>query len=120
MPKKLDRRDAEQAVVLAQRVDVAEQVVQAQAPGDGGQRQVVARHAQRDPAQQQRGGDGEGQADPHREPGRDAVRQRQVGRGVGADADEGGLAERGQPGDAGQQHQADARPACTGRCSWPA
>ena len=39
-----DRRHAEQPVVFAERIDVAEQVVQAQAPRDGRERQVVTRH----------------------------------------------------------------------------
>ena len=50
-----ERRHAEQAVVLAERLDVAEQVVERQAPGDRRERQVVARHAQRDPAERERG-----------------------------------------------------------------
>ena len=54
MPKNVQRRNAEQAVVLAEAVEVAEQVVQRQAPGDRRQRQVVARHAQRDQAEDQR------------------------------------------------------------------
>ena len=101
------RRDAEQAVVLAEEVEVAEQVEQAQAPGDRRQRQVVARHAQRHPREDERGERGDGQADPDREPGRDAVGEGQVRRGVRAHADERRLAEGGQAGDPGEQHQAD-------------
>ena len=41
------------------------------------------------------------------EPGRGAVRRRQPGGGVGGDADERGLAERGGAADAGEQHQAE-------------
>jgi len=60
--------DTQQAVVLAQSVEVAHEVVQRQAPGDGGQRQVVARHAQRDEAHDQRTERREAQADEKREP----------------------------------------------------
>ena len=41
------------------------------------------------------------------EPRRAALHRRVPGRRVGADADERGLAERGQPADAGEQHEAE-------------
>ena len=51
--------DAQDAVVFAQRIDVAHQVIERQPPGDGGQRQVMARHAQGDEGQHQRAGAGD-------------------------------------------------------------
>ncbi len=98
---------AEDAVVFAQRLQVAHGVVQRQAPGQRGQRQVVARHAQRDPAQHDGADGGQAQADPQGQPGREPGVHREPGRGVGADADKSRLAKRGQAADAGQQHQAE-------------
>ncbi len=99
------RRNAEDAVVFAQPLHVGHRVVQHQAPGDGGERQVVPRHAQRDGAEQQRGQDGQRHADRQRQPWRQAARHGQEGGGVGADADEGGLPERSQPGHTGQHDE---------------
>ena len=101
-------RQTQQTVVLAQRFQVAHQVVQRQAPGDGRQRQVMARHAQRDGADDQRRRAADGQTDEQRQPRRQAGVQREPGTGVGADADKGRLPERGQAGHAGEQHQAHA------------
>ncbi len=63
------RLDAGDAVVFAQRVQIAHQVIERQAPGDGGQRQVVARHAQRDQREDQRGHAREEQAQRQCQPG---------------------------------------------------
>jgi hypothetical protein len=57
----------------------------------------VARHAQRQRAQQQRQQHRQRHADEERQPGRHAEARGEVGRRVGADADEGRLAEGGQP-----------------------
>ena len=97
--------DAQQAVVFAQRVQVAHEVIQRQAPGYGGQRQVVARHAQCDQAHQQRTAGGEAHAHEQREPGREAGVEREPGGGVGANAHKRGLAKRGQPAHTREQHQ---------------
>ena len=66
--KQVERRHAEQAVVLAQRLGVGHRVVDRQAPGDGRQRQVVTAHAQRQPTEQQRRRQREREADPQVEP----------------------------------------------------
>jgi hypothetical protein len=50
---------------------------------------------------------GDGQAGSSVSQGESHAAGGQVGRGVGAQTDEGRLAERGQAADAGQQHQAD-------------
>ena len=109
----LDRRDPGEAGVAAERLGRAEQEVEADAPGDRAERQVVARQLQRQ--RPERGGDRERdqQAGDQREPRRRAQpgdRCRQCVRGqhggrVGAEADERGLSERRQPADAGQQHE---------------
>ncbi|MNV63606.1 hypothetical protein D3C71_1562100 [compost metagenome] len=91
--------------MLAQPVDVAEQEIQRQAPGDGAQRQIMARQAQGDRAQQIRHHGGDDQADGQRQPGRYVVLRGQEGGGVGAQADERRLAERRQAAHAGQEHQ---------------
>ncbi|MPM85705.1 hypothetical protein SDC9_132786 [bioreactor metagenome] len=93
--------------MAAEEFDVAEQKIEADTPGDGAQRQVVAAHAQGNEPERQRDGGGQGHADEEREPGRDAVHRRQPGRGVGAEADKGRLAEGSQATDPGQQHEAD-------------
>jgi hypothetical protein len=79
-----DRRHAEQPVVLAEGVDVAEHVEQAQAPGNGGQREEVSRHAQRHPAEHECGDQRDRESHPHRDPRGDAVDEREVRRGVRA------------------------------------
>ena len=69
--------------------------------------------APRPQATAQRQQQAEHQPDP-RQPARASASQRvarlarcRPGGGVGAEADEGGLAERGQAADAGEQHQAE-------------
>ena len=61
--------DARYASVAAEEFDVAEQEIQADAPGNSAERQVVATHAQRDKAEEERDGGGDGQSDEQREPG---------------------------------------------------
>ncbi len=112
------RRNARDAGLPAQELHVAEQVVQAQPPGDGAQRQVVALQLDRDRAQQPGHDEGDEQAQRQAHPGQ-ARRAHQPaqrghrgrcradpGRGIGADAHEGRLAERGHAAHAGQHHQA--------------
>ena len=101
------RRNAGNAGVAAEEFDVAEQEIQADAPGDGTQRQVMATHAQRDEAEAERHRAGDGEADEQRDPGRKSVRRGQPRRRVGAETDKGRLAEGSQAADAGQQHQTD-------------
>ncbi len=116
-PEQAERRQAAHPRVAAQRLQVAEDVIQAQTPGDGAQRQVVPRQAQRDRAQQPGDHRRHHQPQQQTQPGHQASRdggQRLLharvggdpGRGVGAQADEGGLAEGGHAADPGQQHQA--------------
>ncbi len=105
-PERLQRRDAQQAVVLAQPLHVGHGVVERQAPCDGGQRQVVPRHAKRERTQQQRSGHRQGQPDPKREPRRNAHLGGQEGCRVGTHAHKGCLPKGGEPTHASQQHQA--------------
>jgi hypothetical protein len=67
----------------------------------------VTFHPQRDEAEEQRNDRGDREADRQREPRRRAMVNREVGRGIGAQPDERGLAERGLPCDARQQHEAE-------------
>ncbi|KAG1311528.1 hypothetical protein G6F62_014411 [Rhizopus arrhizus] len=103
--EQVDGGDVRDAGVAAQAFDGAEGEIQRQAPGNGAQRQEVARQLERDGAQQpgdeerqhQSGQQGQpgGGAQPG-QPGRQGVgaggEQR---RGVGAHAHEGGLSEAG-------------------------
>ena len=106
-PEQIDRRDAGDAGVAAQKFDVAEQVVQADPPGNRAERQVMPAHAQGDEAQRQRDGGGQRQTDAQSQPGREAVARRQPGGRVSAQADEGRLPEGSQAAHAGQQDQTD-------------
>ena len=93
-------------VVPAEPLEVAEQVVEADAPGDGAERQVVAGQAQRErrrgPARRPRSSASPPAASSH---GDQPAGGGQIGRRVGAEADERRLPERGQAADAGQQHE---------------
>jgi hypothetical protein len=93
--------------VAAERVDVAEQHRDRQAPGDRAERQEVAAEAQRQHADQQRRHAGQQQREGEAEPRREALRRRQPGGRIGGDADERGLAERRRAADAGQQHETE-------------
>ena len=101
-----DRRHAGDAVVAAERVHVAEQKVDRQAPGDGAERQEVAAKPKRYRAEKRRDQAGENERERKPEPRRGAGGSRQPGRRISADADEGRLSEGGEAGDAGQQHDA--------------
>jgi TATA-binding protein-associated factor Taf7 len=68
-----DRRNAGDAGVAAEELDIAEQEIEADAPGDGAQRQVVPAHAQRDEAEEERDRGGDGEADEQGEPRRKAM-----------------------------------------------
>jgi hypothetical protein len=100
-----ERRDARDAVIAAEEFQLAEQIEQADAPGDGAERQIMAGQPHRDDPEQ----DGRHAADQQRErqcqPRRKAIGRRQHRRGIGAEAAEGRLAERRKSADAGQQHQ---------------
>ena len=74
-----DRRNARDAVMLTEAIDVAEQERDRQSPGDRAQRQEVAAQAQRHEAQDR--GDAAGQDDGQHqsEPGRIAVHRRDPG-----------------------------------------
>ena len=101
------RRDSGHAGVAAEELQVAEQVIQADAPGDRRQRQIVAPHAQGDEAQSERDQRRQDEPDDEVEPGQPRPGldvRRQVRRDVGADPDERRLPERGLAGDSGEQH----------------
>jgi hypothetical protein len=98
---------AQDAVVLAQRIEVAHEVVQRQRPRDGRQRQVVPRHAQRDRADDRGAQAGQREPDEQRDPGRQPGVHGEVGGGVGPDAHERRLPEGGEAAHAGEQHQAE-------------
>ena len=100
------RRNPGDAVIAAEEFELAEQIEQADAPGDGAERQIVARQPHRDEAEQHRGTAADQQRQRQRQPWRHAIGRRQHRRGVGAEAAKRRLAERGQAADAGQQHQA--------------
>ena len=104
------------AGLAAQELQVAEQVVQAQPPRDGAQRQVVARQLDGDGAQAPRDQEGQHQAQNETQPGHERRRKRgqrtgrggrgaDPGRGVGADRDEGRLSEGGHAADTGEHDQ---------------
>jgi hypothetical protein len=101
----LKRRDAGDAVVTAQKFELAEQVEQGDAPGDGAERQIMAGQAHRDQAERDRGDAAHQQRERQRQPRRYAVGRGQHRRGVGAETAKRRLAERGEAADAGQQHQ---------------
>ena len=100
------RRNPGDAVIAAEEFELAEQIKQPDAPGDGAERQIVAGQPHRDEAEQHRGAAADQQRQRQRQPWRHAIGRRQHRRGVGAKAAKRRLAERGQAADAGQQHQA--------------
>ena len=100
-----ERRDARDAVIAAEEFQLAEQIEQADAPGDGAERQIVAGQPHRDDAEQDGGDAADQQRERQRQPRRKTVGGRQHRRGVGAKTAKRGLAERGEAADAGQQHQ---------------
>ena len=100
-----ERRDAGDAVIAAEEFQLAEQIKQPDAPGDGAERQIMAGQPHRDDAEQDGGDAADQQRERQRQPRRKAVGGRQHRRGIGAEAAKGRLAERGEAADAGQQHQ---------------
>ncbi len=108
-------RYAADAGMAAEELEVAEQEIQRDAPGDRAERQIVPRQAQGEQAEQQ--GDQRGQQQPReqaaprvgqrRQPSRQGCRRGQRRGRIGAQTDESRLAEGGQPADAGQQHQTE-------------
>ena len=99
------RRNAGNAVVTAEEFELAEQIEQRDAPGDGAERQIVAGQPHRDEPEQHGGGAADQKRERQRQPWREAISRSQHRRGVGAKAAEGRLAERGEAAHAGQQHQ---------------
>ena len=104
---RLQRRDVADAVEAVQQRQRAEQREEADAPGDRDQRQEMAGQPRGDQPEQP--GDRAGQ---HQAGGQAGDRRRagELGeqcRGVGGEADEARLAERGLAADPGQQHQAE-------------
>ena len=108
-----ERRHPGDAGVSAQHLEIAEQVVQAEAPGDGAQGQVVARQLQRDrtepPRHREGEHDAEREADPRQRGGAEGGgapgRRADPRRRVGPEAHERGLAERRHAAHAGQHHE---------------
>ena len=106
-PQRADRqrRDAGNAVIAAEKFELAEEIVEPDAPGDGAERQIMAGQPHRDDAEDDGGDAADEQRERQCQPWRDAVGHAQHRGGVGAKATERRLAERGQAADAGQQHQ---------------
>ena len=103
----VEGRDGGDAVVAVEQLQLAEQEVEADAPGDGAERQVMAGEAHRDEAEHQGGRAGDGQRHRQRGPRRPAVAGGEHRRGEGAEAAEGRLSERGEPADARQHDEAE-------------
>ena len=100
-----NRGNVVQAAVLAEHLEVAENVIDGNAPGDGAYRKIVTREPQRDEPQGQGDGRGERQPREQGDPGGYAVRDREHSGGVGGHAHEGLLPEGHDADDAGEQHQ---------------
>ena len=100
-----ERGNAGHARVPAENLEIAEDVVEADAPRDGRERKVVSLHPQRDESEEQRDDQRDRKADGEREPRGRSEMRREVGGRVRAEADERGLPERRLPGDAGQEHE---------------
>ena len=115
--EQMEHRHAGEARVAAEELDIAEQEIEARAPGDRRERKIVPAHPERDEPEAQR--EREGQHEPRRQvrPRRPAETRREDRRRVRADADERRLPERRLPGHAGQAARGRARRCCRGRCS---
>ncbi len=100
-----ERRQADDAVVAAEQVEVAEHVEQAHRPSERAQRQVVPGQPQRHDADHPRPHPGRQQRARQRQPGRDAEPHGEQRGGVCAEAHEGRLAEGGHGAEAGQHHE---------------
>jgi hypothetical protein len=101
----LKRGNAGDAVIAPEEFELAEQIEQAKPPGERAERQIMTRQAHGHEAEHHGGKAGDDQRQRQGQPGRDAVIRRQHRGGVGAEADKGGLSERGEAADAGQQHE---------------
>ena len=99
------RRDRGDAVIAADEFQLAEQIEQADAPGDGAERQIVAGQPHGDDAEDDGGNAADDERSRQGQPGRHAIGGGQHRGGVGAKAAERGLAERGEAAEAGEQHQ---------------
>jgi hypothetical protein len=92
--EEIESRDAGQSGVTAKELKVPHQEINAGAPGDRRQRQIVTLHPQRNEAEAQRERQRQHQANREVRPWRPAVARREDCRRIGADADERCLAER--------------------------
>ena len=101
------RRNAGHAVVAAETFHVAEEIEERNAPGDRAKRQVVARQAHGEGANDQRREAGDGERNRQANPRRQAEVRCQHGARIGAESDEGRLPERRHAADARQQHEAE-------------
>ena len=115
-PRDLDGRNAGQAGLAAQKLHIAEQVVQTQAPGNRAQWQIVALQLHRDRAQHPGHDEGDDKAQQQAQPGqglspKDATqgvrchrRCTDPGRGVGSHAHKGRLTKRSHTAHTRQHH----------------
>src|ERR1700738_1118616 len=87
------RRDAGDAVVAAEEFELAEQIEQPEAPGDGAERQIMGGQPHRDEAEQDRGDAADQKRKRQRQPWRQAGGRGQHRRGIGAEAAKRRLAE---------------------------
>ncbi len=101
-----DRRYAGDAIVAAERFQIAEQKIDRQSPGNGAERQEMSAEPKRDCAEQSGDNPRQRESKQKPQPGRGALCRRQPSGCISADADEGCLAERSQSADAGEQHYA--------------
>ncbi len=100
-----DRRNAGDAGEVSEAVDVAEQEIDRQAPGNRAEREKVPAEPQRDGADRRGGGASQRERQDEPQPRRIALQRREPGGRVGGDPDEGRLPERHHAADAGQQHE---------------
>jgi hypothetical protein len=103
----IEGRDRRDAVMAMEQLEFAKQKIETEPPGDGAEREIVAREAYREQTQHQCGCARDGQCHRQCRPRRPAVAGRQHGRGERAKAAEGRLAERRQAADAGKHDQPD-------------
>ena len=79
--------------VATKEIDVAKQIIEADSPGDGAEWQKMPGQTQRNQANRQGDNSGDGQTGRQGEPRGDAMHGCQIGGGVGAQTDKGGLPE---------------------------
>ncbi len=105
--EEVERRNPGESRVAAEELEVAEQQREADAPGNGRQRKVVALHPQRD--EPETIGEPQRKDEPHAEvdPRRERIVRGEDGRRVRTDAYERRLPERRLAGHAGEQHETE-------------